>query len=102
MAVNLVLLTEYAFDSRNSLSHSGFQNDLTMGACWLKNDIDDTEVAALLTQDLDYKAQLITIRMDRRINDSVTFKTSVCVSHQAFIVTLTIQCWRKMQPLLPR
>ena len=74
---DLVLLTEYAFDSRNSLSHSGFQNDLTIGTRWLKNDIDDTEVAALLTQDLDYKAQLITIRMDRRINDSVTFKTSV-------------------------
>jgi hypothetical protein len=74
---DLILLTEYAFDSRNSLSHSGFQNDLTIGTRWLKNDIDDTEVAALLTQDLDYKAQLITIRMDRRINDSVTFKTSV-------------------------
>ena len=74
---DLVLFTEYAFDSRNSLSHSGFQNDLTIGTRWLKNDIDDTEVAALLTQDLDYKAQLITIRMDRRINDSVTFKTSV-------------------------
>ena len=74
---DLVLLTEYAFDSRNSLSHSGFQNDLTIGTRWLKNDIDDTELAALLTRDLDYKAQLITIKMDRRINDSVTFKTSV-------------------------
>ena len=39
---DLVLVTEYAFDSRNSLSHSGFQNDLTIGTRWLKNDIDDT------------------------------------------------------------
>ena len=74
---DLVLLTEYAFDSRNSLSHSGFQNDLTIGVRWLKNDINDTEALALLTQDLDYKSQLLTVRMDRRINDSVTFKTSV-------------------------
>ena len=74
---DLALFTEYAFDSRNSLSHSGFQNDLTLGTRWLKNDIDDTEVAALLTRDLDYKAQLITIKMDRRVNVSVTFKTSV-------------------------
>ena len=74
---DLVLLTEYAFDSRNSLSHSGFQNDLTIGVRWLKNDIDDTEALTLLTQDLDYKSQLLTVRMDRRINDRVTFKTSV-------------------------
>ena len=74
---DLVLLTEYAFDSRNSLSHSGFENDLTIGVSWLKNDINDTEMLALLTQDLEYKAQLLTIRIDRRINDRFTFKTSV-------------------------
>lgn len=74
---DLVLLTEYAFDSRNSLSHSGFQNDLTIGVRWLKNDINDTEALTLVTQDLDYKSQLLTVRMDRRINDRVTFKTSV-------------------------
>ena len=74
---DLVLVTEYAFDSRNSLSHSGFQNDLTIGTRWLKNDIDDTEVTALLTRDLDNRAQLITIGMDRRINDRITFKTNV-------------------------
>ena len=74
---DLVLLTEYAFDSRNSLSHSGFQNDLTIGVRWLKNDINDTEALTLVTQDLDYKSQLLTVRIDRRINDHVTFQTSV-------------------------
>ena len=74
---DLVLLTEYAFDSRNSLTHSGFQNDLTIGVRWLKNDINDTEALALLTEDLDNKARLLTFSMDRRINDRVTFKTSV-------------------------
>jgi hypothetical protein len=74
---DLVLFTEYAFDSRNSLSHSGFQNDLTIGVRWLKNDISDTEALTLLTEDLDNKAQLLTISLDRRINDRVTFKTSV-------------------------
>ena len=74
---DLVFLTEYAFDSRNSLSHTGSQNDLTIGTRWLKNDINDTEVLALLSQDLDNKAQLITVSIDRRINDRVTFQTSV-------------------------
>ena len=74
---DLALFTEYAFDSRNSLSHSGFQNDLTIGARWLKNDINDTEALAFLTQDLDNKSQTLTIRVDRRVNDRVTFKTSV-------------------------
>ena len=52
----------------------GFQNDLTIGARWLKNDIDDTELAALPDRDLDYKAQLITIKMDRRINIALPLK----------------------------
>ena len=74
---DLALLTEYAFDSRNSLSHSGFQNDLTIGVRWLKNDINDTEAVTLVTQDLDYKSQLLTVRIDRRLSDHVTFQTSV-------------------------
>lgn len=74
---DLVLFTEYAFDSRNSLSHSGFQNDLTIGARWMKNNINDTEALALLTQDLDNEAQLLTVGIDRRINDHITFKASV-------------------------
>ena len=74
---DLVLLTEHAFDSRNSLSHSGFQNDLTIGVRWLKNDINDTEALTLLTEDLDHKSQLLTISLDRRIHDSFTVKTSV-------------------------
>ena len=74
---DLTFLTEYAFDSRNSLSHIGLQNDLSIGMRWLKNDIYDTEVAALLTQDLDNKSRLITIGFDKRINDRVTFETSL-------------------------
>lgn len=74
---DLALLTEYAFDSRNSLSHSGFQNDLTIGARWLMNDINDTEALAFLSKDLDNEAQLLTLSINRRINNWITFKTSM-------------------------
>ena len=50
---------------------------MTIGVRWLKNDINDTEALALLTEDLDNKARLLTFSIDRRINDRVTFKTSV-------------------------
>ncbi|MEC8552084.1 MAG: hypothetical protein VXY93_16425, partial [Pseudomonadota bacterium] len=37
---DIVLLGEYARDSRKSLAHSGFQNDLTVGGRWLWNDVE--------------------------------------------------------------
>ncbi len=73
---DIVLIGEYARDSRKGLSHSGFQNDVTVGARWLWNDVEDTEVLGLLTRDLDNGAQTVTVSIDRRINDQVTFEAS--------------------------
>ena len=73
---DIVLIGEYARDSRKGLSHSGFQNDLTVGARWLWNDVEDTEVLGLLTRDLDNGAQTVTVSIDRRITDQVTFEAS--------------------------
>ena len=73
---DIVLIGEYARDSRKGLAHSGFQNDLTVGARWLWNDVEDTEVLGLLTRDLDNGAQTVTVSIDRRITDQVTFETS--------------------------
>ena len=73
---DLVLIGEYARDSRKGLSHSGFQNDLVIGARWVWNDVEDTEILGLLTRDLDNAAQTLTISIDRRLNDSVTFEAS--------------------------
>ena len=73
---DLVLISEYARDSRKGLSHSGFQNDLTIGARWVWNDVEDTEVLGLLTRDLDNAAQTVTISVDRRLTDLVSFEAS--------------------------
>lgn len=73
---DLVLIGEYARDSRKGLSHSGFQNDLTVGARWVWNDVEDTEVSGLLTRDLDNAAQTMTISVNRRITDAVSFEAS--------------------------
>ena len=73
---DLVLIGEYARDSRKGLSHSGFQNDLTIGARWVWNDVEDTEVLGLMTRDLDNAAQTITISLNRRLNDALTFEAS--------------------------
>ena len=73
---DIVLIGEYAGDSRRGLTHSGFQNDLTVGTRWLWNDIEDTQMLALLTRDLDNGALTATVTMDRRINDQLTFEAS--------------------------
>ena len=73
---DLVLLAEYARDSRKGLSHSGFQNDLTLGARWVWNDVEDTQVLGLLTRDLDNAAQTMTVSIGRRLTDELTFEAS--------------------------
>ncbi|MGC6452723.1 MAG: hypothetical protein ACON31_02330 [Candidatus Puniceispirillaceae bacterium] len=73
---DIVLIGEYARDSRKGLSHSGFQNDLTVGARWLWNDVEDTEMLGLVTRDLDNGAQTVTVSIDRRITDQLTFEAS--------------------------
>lgn len=47
-----------------------------VGVRWLWNDVEDTEVLGLLTRDLDNGAQTVTVSIDRRINDQVTFEAS--------------------------
>ena len=73
---DIVLIGEYAGDSRMELTHSGFQNDLTVGTRWLWNDIEDTKILGLLTHDLENGAQTATVSIDRRINDQLTFEAS--------------------------
>ena len=73
---DLVLIAEYARDSRRGTAHSGFQNDLTLGGRWVWNDVEDTELLALVSRDLDNDAQTMTLTFDRRLTDSLTFEAS--------------------------
>ena len=71
---DLVLIAEYARDERGHRSHSGFQNDLVLGGRWLWNDVEDTEVLALLSRDLDNRAQTLSVTFDRRLTDSMSLE----------------------------
>jgi len=73
---DLVLIAEYARDSRRGRAHSGFQSDLTVGGRWVWNDVEDTEVLALVSRDLDNNAQTMTLTFDRRLTDSLTIEAS--------------------------
>ena len=73
---DLVVIAEYARDSRHGKAHSGFQNDLTLGGRWVWNDVEDTELLALVSRDLDNDAQTMTLTFDRRLTDSLTFEAS--------------------------
>ena len=73
---DLVLIAEYARDSRRGKAHSGFQNDLTLGGRWVWNDVEDMELLALVSRDLDNDAQTMTLTFDRRLTDSLTFEAS--------------------------
>lgn len=72
---DLVLLAEYAADSRQRDSHTGFQNDLIAGARLLLNDVDDSEIMALLTRDLDYDASTLKLSYNSRMSDNLVLKT---------------------------
>ena len=73
---DLVLIAEYARDERRGRSHSGFQNDLILGGRWVWNDVEDTEILALLARDLDNAAQTLTVTADRRLTDALSFEAS--------------------------
>ena len=73
---DLVLIAEIARDSRKAIAHSGFQNDLAVGARLLFNDVEDSEAMLLVSRDLDNGAQLVSLTGSRRINDAVTADVS--------------------------
>jgi hypothetical protein len=71
-----VLIAELARDSRKAAAHSGFQNDLAVGARMLFNDVEDSEAVLLFSRDLDNGAQMISLAGSRRLSDSLTADAS--------------------------
>lgn len=64
-------LMEYQFDDRDEEALSAGQNDLMLGARFVLNDVDGTEVLAGLVQDLDYSdSQSVFVEASSRINDN--------------------------------
>ena len=67
---DLGLLVEYLFDDRDDNATSPFQNDVFVGARWVLNDIQSTEVLAGVIVDSDTQATFGNIEASRRLGQS--------------------------------
>lgn len=79
---DLVLLGEFASDSRKKDSHTGFQKDVVGGFRLLLNDIDDSVFLVLATHDLDYKAQTLRASYSTRLTDSFSLEALVSTNNR--------------------
>ncbi len=66
---DLGVVVEYQFDDRRGIRETISQNDLVLGVRWAFNDIDGSEILALVSKDLDYENRFFSIEVSRRIND---------------------------------
>ena len=74
---DLVLIGEYAYDSRQKDSHSGFQRDLAGGFRLLFNDVEDSELLVLATHDLDFTSQTLRASYTTRLTDGLSVEALV-------------------------
>lgn len=66
---DLGIVAEYQFDDRTGLRERTSQDDLVLGARWAFNDLDGSEILALMGQDLDYGNRFFSLELSRRLND---------------------------------
>lgn len=66
---DLGIVAEYAVDDRPLSRRGSAQNDLALGLRWAFNDLDGSEILALVSHDFDYEQQFASIEMNRRLND---------------------------------
>lgn len=63
---DLANIVEYAYDTRGSKSHHGYQNDLFLGARLVLNNIEDTQYFLSLQNDLDKNTRALTFNYESR------------------------------------
>lgn len=63
---DLASIVEYAYDTRGSKSHHGYQNDLFLGARLVLNNIEDTQYFLSLQNDLDKNTRALTFNCESR------------------------------------
>lgn len=66
---DLGVVVEYQFDDRTGPRQTIAQNDIVLGVRWAFNDLDGSEILALISQDLDYQNRFFSIELSRRLND---------------------------------
>ena len=67
---DLGVLSEYHFDDRKQDAPTGFQDDIFLGARYVFNDAQDTEILAGGLYDFDFSSRSIRVELQRRFSDS--------------------------------
>ncbi|MCB1739541.1 MAG: hypothetical protein KDK91_04175 [Gammaproteobacteria bacterium] len=66
---DLGLLVEHLYDGRGHQASTPFEHDLFLGVRWAANDVQGSSLLAGLIQDLEGKANLLTLEAERRLGD---------------------------------
>lgn len=67
---DLGIIAEYQFDDRRGEAQPVSQDDAVVGARWAFNDIDNSQILALYSQDLEYGNRFFSIEVSRRLTDN--------------------------------
>ena len=70
--VDLGLIAEYQYDSRDGDTAPFSNNDVVVGGRLMLNDEDDSTLLALVSTDLDHRSRFITVEGSRRLNNDLT------------------------------
>jgi hypothetical protein len=68
---DLGLLAEYHFDDRGNDASTLFEDDLFMGARWVWNDVDGTEILAGVIQDLSSSERTFRLEASKRVGQGL-------------------------------
>ena len=67
---DLGVLSEYHFDDRKRNATTAFQDDIFLGARYVFNDAQDTEILAGGLYDFDFSSKSFRVELQRRFSDS--------------------------------
>lgn len=74
---DLGVIIEYQFDDRRAAYAPISQNDAVFGARWAFNDLDNSELLALFSQDLEYGNRFFSFEVSRRLTDTWTLEAEL-------------------------
>ncbi|ABD80585.1 conserved hypothetical protein [Saccharophagus degradans 2-40] len=74
---DLGVIAEYQFDDRRAQYAPISQNDAVFGGRWAFNDLDNTQILALFSQDVEYGNRFFSLEASRRLTDSWTLEAEL-------------------------
>lgn len=88
---DLGIVVEYQMDDRTGARQSAAQDDLAVGARWAFNDLEGSEILALVNQDLETDNQFISVELSRRLTDNWKLEAEARVFSQSEVGSFEYQ-----------